>query len=144
MTILVLTLRVVIVATISALAFVFIVTFAKPKPTTIYVLPVKLASQDLRLRREEAGENCRNPDSDILVSVTGGKIDMNKQPVEWNDLERRLKGVFLERGCMWMFIDAELEKYGDLVHIIDAGRGAGATSIIITYKMRDELGYKPR
>ncbi|HEY0220651.1 MAG TPA: biopolymer transporter ExbD [Candidatus Paceibacterota bacterium] len=80
----------------------------------------------------------------VNLSITG-EIQINKQPVKTEDLEERLREIYEEVRCKVIYIDANPSlRYGDVVRIVDTASGIGVTSIMMTDKLRLELGYPPR
>ena len=70
------------------------------------------------------------------------KISVNKQDVTIQDLESRLRSIFEQRKDKTMFIiGAPTLRYGDIVEIIDAAKGAGVEKVgIVTEGMRQAAG----
>jgi len=83
----------------------------------------------------------------IVLEYTADKrISVNKQDIGINDLESRLRRIFEERKDKTMFIvgDGSL-KYGDIIAVIDAAKGAGVEKVgIVTEGMRQANGAKPK
>ena len=77
--------------------------------------------------------------SQIMIEVTADKrISVNKQPVRLDELESRLRDIFETRKDKTMFIagDGTL-RYGDIIAVIDAAKGAGVEKVgIVTEEMR--------
>jgi biopolymer transport protein ExbD len=65
-------------------------------------------------------------------------LAVNKQPVSISTLEGYLRGVFEGRQEKTMFIAAAgTLRYGDIVQVIDAAKGAGVEKVgIVTERMR--------
>jgi biopolymer transport protein ExbD len=63
---------------------------------------------------------------------------VNKQPVAMDALEDYLRGVFETRKEKTMFIaGAGTLRYGEIIQIIDAAKGAGVEKVgIVTERMR--------
>lgn len=81
--------------------------------------------------------------SQIVVEYTADKrISVNKQDVTIGGLEEKLREVYEERKDKTMFIaGAETLRYGDIVAVIDAARGAGVEKVgIVTAGMRRAAG----
>jgi biopolymer transport protein ExbD len=81
--------------------------------------------------------------SQIVVEYTADKhISVNKQDVTIGDLEKKLRDIFDERKDKTMFISgAETLRYGDIMAVIDAARGAGVEKVgIVTAGMRKAAG----
>ncbi len=81
--------------------------------------------------------------SQIVVSYTADKkISINNQDVTVPELEERLRKIFEERKDKNMFImGAGNLRYGDIVEVIDAAKGAGVERVgIVTEGMRRAAG----
>jgi len=78
----------------------------------------------------------------IVLEYSASKmITINHQPVVLNELEKRLRSIYEDRRDKTMFIIADgTLRYGDIVSVIDAARGAGVTRVgIVTDQMRKGL-----
>ncbi|HXH25539.1 MAG TPA: biopolymer transporter ExbD, partial [Vicinamibacterales bacterium] len=74
----------------------------------------------------------------VVEYTADRKLSINKQDVAPRDLEERLRAIFEERKDKTMFIvgDGSL-RYGDIVFVIDAAKGAGVEKVgIVTEGMR--------
>jgi biopolymer transport protein ExbD len=81
--------------------------------------------------------------SQIVVEYTADRhISINKQDVTIPELERTLRGIFDTRKDKTMFIaGAETLRYGDIIEVIDAAKGAGVEKVgIVTAGMRRAAG----
>jgi biopolymer transport protein TolR len=81
--------------------------------------------------------------SQIVVSYTADKkISINNTDVTIPELEERLRKIFEERKDKSMFImGAGNLRYGDIVEVIDAAKGAGVEKVgIVTEGMRRAAG----
>jgi biopolymer transport protein ExbD len=81
--------------------------------------------------------------SQIVVEYTADRhISINKQDVTVPELERTLRGIFDTRKDKTMFIaGAETLRYGDIIEVIDAAKGAGVEKVgIVTAGMRRAAG----
>jgi biopolymer transport protein ExbD len=81
--------------------------------------------------------------SQIVIEYTADKrISVNKQDVTIAELENKLREIYEERKDKTMFVaGAETLKYGDIIAVIDAGRGAGVEKVgIVTAGMRRAAG----
>jgi biopolymer transport protein ExbD len=79
------------------------------------------------------------PPHQIVVEYTGDrKLTVNSQPVTIEELEQRLRGIFESRVAKTMYIIADGRlRYGDIVQVIDAAKGAGVNRVgIVTEAMR--------
>ena len=76
---------------------------------------------------------------DIMLEYHADRrIEINHQPVTIGELETRLREIYRERRNKTLYIagDGGL-RYGDIVAVIDAGKGAGVDRVgIITDGMR--------
>lgn len=103
-------------------------------------LPLSQRGLDINLPAETQQANQQQLDiSQIVVEYTADrKLSINKQDVAPRDLEERLRAIFEERKDKTMFIvgDGSL-RYGDIVFVIDAAKGAGVEKVgIVTEGMR--------
>jgi biopolymer transport protein ExbD len=81
--------------------------------------------------------------SQIVVEYTADKrISVNKQDVTIGELEGKLREIYEERKDKTMFIaGAESLRYGEIISVIDAARGAGVEKVgIVTAGMRRAAG----
>lgn len=81
--------------------------------------------------------------SGIVVEIDAARqVAINKQPVLAGDLERRLRALFEGRADKTLFIiGAPGLRYGEIVAVVDAARGAGVTRVgIVTEGMRRGSG----
>jgi biopolymer transport protein ExbD len=79
------------------------------------------------------------PDRQIVLEYTSDRrLSVNKQDVSLADLEARLRIIFDGRRDKTMFIMAAGSlRYGDIVRVIDAAKGAGVGKVgIVTEAMR--------
>ena len=107
-------------------------------------LPLTQKGVDINLPAETKNANQETPDvSQIVVEYTADKkISVNKQDVTIGELESKLRTIFEERKDKTMFISgAETLRYGDIMAVIDAARGAGVEKVgIVTAGMRKAAG----
>jgi biopolymer transport protein ExbD len=81
--------------------------------------------------------------SQILLDYTADRrISINKQDVRVAELESRLRDIYSQRKDKTMFIaGAESLRYGDIIEVIDAAKGAGVEKVgIVTAGMRKAAG----
>ena len=79
------------------------------------------------------------PTGHIVVEYTSDKrLSINKQDVTLPDLGDRLRGLYESRTDKTMFVMAAGSlRYGDIVQVIDAAKGAGVMRVgIVTDRMR--------
>jgi biopolymer transport protein ExbD len=103
-------------------------------------LPLSQRGLDVNLPAETQTKNQVQTDlSQIVLEYTNNhKISVNKQDVTTQELPERLRTIFEERKDKTMFIvgDGNI-RYGDIVYVIDAAKGAGVEKVgIVTEGMR--------
>ena len=103
-------------------------------------LPLSQRGLDVNLPAEtKSAEQTQVDVSQIVLEYTADRrISINKQDVSVADLESRLRTIFEERKDKTMFIAAAGSlRYGDIVEVIDAAKGAGVEKVgIVTEGMR--------
>jgi len=78
----------------------------------------------------------------VLEYTVDRRITINKTEVSIGDLENRLRAIYEQRKDKTMFIaGAPNLRYGDIIEVIDAARGAGVEKVgIVTIGMRQAAG----
>jgi biopolymer transport protein ExbD len=79
------------------------------------------------------------PDAHIVAEMGPQRdLSINRQPVTMEDLEERLRLIFEARRDKTLFVSgAATLRYGDIMEVIDAAKGAGVQRVgIITEAMR--------
>jgi biopolymer transport protein ExbD len=103
-------------------------------------LPLNQRGLDVNLPAETQQPKQSTPDiSQIVVNYTADKkISINNKDVTLRDLESTLRTIFEERTQKTMFImGAGSLRYGEIVEVIDAAKGAGVEKVgIVTEGMR--------
>ena len=103
-------------------------------------LPLSQRGLDVNLPAETKTPDQPQPEvSQIVVEYTADrKIAINKQDVTLPQLEEKLRTIFEERKDKTLFISgAGTLRYGDIVEVIDAAKGAGVEKVgIVTEGMR--------
>ncbi len=103
-------------------------------------LPLSQRGLDVNLPAETQNKTETPVDiSQIMIEYSPDKqITINKQAVTMTELEGRLRNIFDERKDKTMFIAAAGNlRYGDIVEVIDAAKGAGVEKAgIVTEGMR--------
>jgi biopolymer transport protein ExbD len=103
-------------------------------------LPLNQRGLDVNLPAETQQPKQATPDiSQIVVNYTADKkISINNKDVSLSDLESTLRTIFEERTQKTMFImGAGSLRYGEIVEVIDAAKGAGVEKVgIVTEGMR--------
>jgi biopolymer transport protein ExbD len=107
-------------------------------------LPLSQRGLDVNLPAETRSTDTPQADVSQIVINYGAdkKISVNNQDVTVADLEERLRTIFEQRKDKTMFImGAPNLRYGDIIEVIDAGRGAGVEKVgIVTEGMRRAAG----
>jgi biopolymer transport protein ExbD len=102
-------------------------------------LPLTQRGVDINLPLETKAPTSPVDNTQVMLQYTADrKIAINNQPVTLDELEGRLRDIFETRKEKTMFIvgDGSL-RYGDIVTVIDAAKGAGIEKVgIVTDEMR--------
>ena len=102
-------------------------------------LPLSQQGLDVNLPAEVSKPSAPPPDGQIVLEYTADRrMSVNKLAVSREGLGERLHAIYQERRDKTMFIvgDSRL-RYADIVHVIDAARGAGVDKVgIVTDGMR--------
>ena len=110
-------------------------------------LPLTQKGLDINLPLEtKSSSQPADTSSQIVVEYSADRrISVNKQDVTIGELETRLRNVFEQRKDKTMFIvGAGTLRYGDIVEVIDAAKGAGVEKVgIVTDGMRAAAGVQP-
>ena len=103
-------------------------------------LPLNQRGLDVNLPAETQQPKQATPDiSQIVLNYTADKkISINNKDVPLRDLQEQLRTIFEERKEKTMFImGAGTLRYGEIVEVIDAAKGAGVEKVgIVTEGMR--------
>ena len=103
-------------------------------------LPLSQRGLDINLPLETQGATEAATDSSqIVLQYTADRvITVNQQPVPIQRLESELRDIFEQRREKTMFVaGAGNLRYGEIIEVIDAARGAGVTKVgIVTEAMR--------
>ena len=108
-------------------------------------LPLSQRGLDINLPLETRGANQSSAadSSQIVLQYTADRVvSINQQPVPVQQLEERLREIFEQRREKTMFIaGAGNLRYGEIIEVIDAAKGAGVTKVgIVTEQMRRRGG----
>ena len=107
-------------------------------------LPLNQRGLDVNLPAETQQAEQQQPDlSQIVLNYEADKkISINKQDVALAEVETRLRNIFDQRKDKTLFImGAGTLRYGAIVEIIDAAKGAGVEKVgIVTEGMRKAGG----
>jgi biopolymer transport protein TolR len=108
-------------------------------------LPLTQKGIDTNLPTAAASGDAPPPASTIVVEYSAERqLSINHQLVLLTDLEQRLRGVFETRSDKTLFLTAAgTLRYGEVVDVIDAAKGAGVQRVgIITDGMRRAAGIR--
>ena len=106
-------------------------------------LPLSQRGLDVNLPAETENKPAEPTNTQIVLTYTADrKISVNNQDVTLPQLEERLREIFEERKEKTMFIiGAGTLRYGNIVRVIDAAKGAGVEKVgIVTEGMRKAAG----
>ena len=106
-------------------------------------LPLSQRGLDINLPLETRGASQAADSTQIVLEYTADRvITVNQQPIPIQQLEERLRQIFEQRREKTMFIaGAGNLRYGEIIEVIDAAKGAGVTKVgIVTTQMRRRGG----
>jgi biopolymer transport protein ExbD len=107
-------------------------------------LPLTQKGLDVNLPAETRSAQPQQVDTSqiVLDFTTDRRISINKQDVSIQDLETRLRNIYEQRSDKTLFIAAAgTLRYGEIVEVIDAAKGAGVEKVgIVTEGMRAAAG----
>ena len=110
-------------------------------------LPLSQRGIDINLPPEsQSNDNTPPPVGQIVLNYSADRqITVNSEPVPLNELEDRLRTLFEDRREKTMFImGAGTLRYGEIISVIDAAKGAGVEKVgIVTDGMRRAAGGAP-
>jgi biopolymer transport protein ExbD len=102
-------------------------------------LPLSQRGLDTSLPSETAATTAPAFIEHVVVEYSADRrLAINKQPITVDALEPRLREIYRDRRDKTIFImGAGTLRYGEIVHVIDAAKGAGVQRVgIVTEKMR--------
>jgi len=99
---------------------------------------------NLPLDTQTAQQPEQSSEQIVLEFTADRKISINKQDIAMADLGTRLRGIYEQRKDKTMFIiGAGTLRYGDIIDVIDAAKGAGVEKVgIVTEGMRQSAGVR--
>lgn len=106
-------------------------------------LPMTQRGMDINLPLESrTAEQSQNTDQIVVEYTADRHISVNKQDVTMPELEQKLRTIFESRKEKTLFlVGAPTLRYGEVVAVIDAARGAGVDKVgIVTEGMRKAGG----
>ena len=107
-------------------------------------LPLTQKGLDINLPAQAESKPDANQDQIVLEFTADRKMSVNKQDTSMAELENKLRTIFEQRKDKTMFIaGAPSLRYGEIVNVIDAAKGAGVEKVgIITEGMKKEAASK--
>jgi biopolymer transport protein ExbD len=101
-------------------------------------LPLSQKGLDVNLPAETTADPDRINEQIVVEYQADRRLSINKQPVTLAALESRLREIYAARRDKTLYIaGAGSLRYGDIVAVVDAGKGAGVERVgIITGGMR--------
>lgn len=95
---------------------------------------------NLPLETENKQQTTPNDNQVVLEYNADNSIAVNHQPIQLAELESKLRDIFETRKEKTMFIIGDPSvRYGQIVQVIDAAKGAGVEKVgIVTIGMRQE------
>jgi biopolymer transport protein ExbD len=102
-------------------------------------LPLTQKGVDINLPLETKAPTTPLDSQQIVLEYNADRsLAVNKQPIALQDLQSRLRDIFEARREKTMFIvGAPTLRYGDIIEVIDAAKGAGVEKVgIVTEGMR--------
>jgi biopolymer transport protein ExbD len=103
-------------------------------------LPLTQKGLDINLPAQAESKPDTAQDQIVLEYTADRRMSVNKQDTSLADLENKLRTIFEQRKDKTMFIAAAPTlRYGEIVAVIDAAKGAGVEKVgIITEGMKKE------
>jgi biopolymer transport protein TolR len=106
-------------------------------------LPMTQRGMDINLPLESrTSEQSQQTDQIVIDFTADRRISINHQDVSISELETKLRNIFEQRKEKTIFlVGAPTLRYGEVVQVIDAARGAGVDKVgIVTEGMRKAGG----
>ena len=104
-------------------------------------LPLSQEGIDLSLPEVETPAVAETPSPHIVLEYSADReLRINQMPVALADVEAKLRAIFSERRDKTLFVSGDGSlRYGEIVRVIDAAKGAGVDRVgIVTEAMRRE------
>ena len=111
----------------------------------VAALPLSQKGLDVDLPAETTTSPSPRDTQIVIEYLADRRLAINKQDVTLPALESRLREIFASRRDKTLYIaGAGSLRYGDIVAVVDAGKGAGVERVgIITEGMRQEGSWSP-
>jgi biopolymer transport protein TolR len=104
-------------------------------------LPLSQEGIDLSLPEVQKEAAAPAPASHIMLEYSADReVRINQMPVALADVEAKLRAIFSDRRDKTLFVaGAGSLRYGEVIRVIDAAKGAGVERVgIVTESMRRE------
>lgn len=108
-------------------------------------LPLTQKGLDANIPAHAAPDSAPPPPGTIVIEYTADRrLSINHQTLLMSELGDRLRGVYEARHDKTLFLSAAgTLRYGDVIEVIDAAKGAGVQRVgIITEGMRRAAGVR--
>jgi biopolymer transport protein ExbD len=105
----------------------------------IFLSALPLTQRGLDLSVPEPAQDTPGPSPSIVLEYSADRqLTVNSQPVNAQELQTRLSDLFRERRDKTLYLAADGGlRYGEIVTLIDAAKGAGVARVgVITESMR--------
>jgi biopolymer transport protein ExbD len=102
-------------------------------------IPLSQRGLDATLPPTTSAPDTPSPPGQIMLEYTADKkLSINRGPVAFGDLEQRLREIYQDRRDKTLYVSGAAGlRYGDMVAVLDAAKGAGVGRIgVITEGMR--------
>jgi biopolymer transport protein TolR len=78
------------------------------------------------------------PPRDVVVMVNADRsVDINTQPVTWDDLDERLRQIFAQRPGSLLFVAGAPDlDFEDVARVFDIARGAGIQRVALLPRVK--------
>ena len=104
-------------------------------------LPLSQEGIDLSLPEVEKEATAAAPSPHVMLEYSADReVRINQMPVALPEVEARLRAIFSDRRDKTLFVaGAGSLRYGEIIRVIDAAKGAGVDRVgIVTESMRRE------
>ena len=104
-------------------------------------LPLSQEGIDLSLPEVQKETRAEAPSPHIVLEYSANReVRINQMPVALQDVEAKLRAIFADRRDKTLFVSgAGSLRYGEIVQVIDAAKGAGVERVgVVTEGMRRE------
>ena len=109
----------------------------------IFMTTLPLSQEGIDLSLPEVQQDAAAPAPHIMLEYSADReVRINQMPVALADVEAKLRAIFSDRRDKTLFVaGAGSLRYGEVIRVIDAAKGAGVERVgIVTEAMRREGG----